>query len=503
MFSIKKWIWILIGFNCDAQSYQLSPDRLNHSLAKFYEFLSIPNDAHYPADIELNLQWLEKEMRSRGFEIQRLPTKGIDLLLAHKVYHTAYPTLLFYLQIDGQPVDATRWNQRSPWMPVLKEKKEGQWSEIEWDRLREQPHPDWRIFARSTSDAKGPISAFLTAYDVMFEMGNQPNYNIKIIVDGEEELGSPNIAEAVGQYKDVLKADAMVILDGPLHPSNQPTLAFGARGIISFSLTAYGPNSNLHSGHYGNYVPNPAFTLARLLSSMKDSKGRVRIKGFYHGIHIDKKTKAILAQTPDDLNLLHQAVGIRTAESVGPNLQEALQYPSLNIDGIRAGYVGAQARTIIPDLATVAMDIRLVKETRGERMIELLKNHIRAEGFTLLDHEPSPEERNTHDNIISLQYQVSYEAFRTGMNTPIGSFLHQALTNAFGKPPISIRTHGGSIPISPFVIKLGIPAVAVPIVNYDNNQHSENENIRVGNYLDGIKSYYWILNTRYEPGTKK
>jgi len=502
MRSLNKWIWLFIGYYCQGQSFQLSQGQLNQSFNKFYEFLSIPNDAHRPADLELNLQWLEKEMRARSFEVQRLPTKGIDLLFAKRIYNPEWPTLLFYMQVDGQPVDPSRWHQPSPWKPTLKEKNQGIWTEIPWEKLKEKQDVDWRIFARSTSDAKGPIMAFITAFDVMTGQGNQPNYNIKLIFDAEEELGSPNIIPAIEKHKDILQADAMVILDGPLHPSNKPTLAFGARGIITFSLTTYGPNANLHSGHYGNYVPNPVFSLAELLASMKDEKGRVTIKGFYKGIRMDKKTKSILAGTPDDLPLLHRSIGIHTAEAVGPNLQEALQFPSLNIDGIRSGYVGAQARTIIPDLATVAMDIRLVKETKGEDMIQLVKNHIINRGYILLDHEPTPEERINKDKLISLQYQIAYEAFRTEINTPVGLFLNRALTNCFGTNPISIRTHGGSIPISPFVVKLGIPAVAVPIVNYDNNQHSENENIRVGNYLDGVKTYFYILNTRYEPGPK-
>lgn len=497
---IGLWIWT--GYYCNAQSYPITSGQVQVSLGKFYEFLSLPNDAHRPEDLETNIRWLEKEWSARGFSVQRLTNKGIDLLLAHKIYNPSWPTLLFYLQVDGQPVDPAKWNQSSPWIPVLKEKTETGWVEIDWARL-EQPNREWRIFARSVSDAKGPILALLTAYDVLIAGGQQTNYNIKIIHDSEEELGSPNITNAVERYKDLLKADAMIILDGPLHPSNKPTLAFGARGIISFSLTAYGPNSNLHSGHYGNYVPNPVFTLSRLLSSMKDARGRVKIKGFYDGIRLDRKTRATLANTPDDLPALHQAIGIRHAESVGHNLQEAIQYPSLNIDGIRAGYVGSQARTIIPDLATAAMDIRLVKETTGERMIRLLKQHIISQGFTLLDHEPSAAERQQHDHIISLQYQLSYEAFRTEMDAPVGLFLKRALSNSFNQAPVLIRTHGGSIPISPFVVKLGIPAVAVPIVNYDNNQHSENENIRLGNYLDGIRSYYYVLSTPYDHGSKK
>lgn len=497
--SLFRLIFLCSWFQSPAQPVQIPDSLLKKSLEDFHAFLSLPNDAHYPQDLEVNMAWLEKAFAKRNFLVKRLPTLGIDLLFAEKINNKNHPTILFYLQVDGQPVDPTRWQQATPWTPTLKSLEDGEWNTIPWAQLYDKPNPDWRIFARSASDAKGPIAAFLTALDLMQSKGKQANYNIKVIMDSEEELGSPHITEAVQIHREILKADAMVILDGPMHISNKPTLAYGARGIISFSLTAYGPLVNVHSGHYGNYVPNPVFTLARLLAGMKDERGKVLIPGFYEGINLDPVTREILSGTPDDLPALHRDLGFKTPDQVGANLQEAIQYPSLNIDGIRAGYVGAQARTIIPDLATAAMDIRLVKETSGETMIRLLKNHILAQGFTLLDHEPNLEERRTHDKIISLRYQISYEAFRTELNDPLGIFLTKALIRAHGSKPVQIRTHGGSIPISPFVVKLGFPAIAVPVVNYDNNQHSENENIRFGNYLDGIQSYYSILTTGYDP----
>lgn len=472
-------------------------DQARKAIPEFIECLGIANDAHYPEDIEKNITWALKAFSRRDFKLSRLPTDGLDLLLAEKKIKDSYPTLLVYLQVDGQPVDASKWQQPSPWNATLKEYQAGVWNIIPWSTIEQTWNPDWRIFARSTSDAKGPILAFLAAYDMLIESNKTTDYNIKVIMDFEEELGSPNITAAIDRHKVRLKADAMMIFDGPQHLSNQPTLAFGARGIISFNLTAWGPTVNMHSGHYGNYIPNPGFLLSQLLASMKDEKGKVLIRGWYDGIKLDKKIKKILAETPDDLPRLLQSVGIKYADQVGHDLQEAIQYPSLNIDGIRSAYVGAQARTIIPDLATASMDIRLVKETSGERMVQLLKKHIIKKGFTLLDHEPSQDERKKYDKIISMNYQISYEAFRTEFDTPIGKFLIQALTNGFGKPPILIRTHGGSIPISPFVTKMNIPAVAVPTVNYDNNQHSENENIRLGHFTDAIKTIYHILITPY------
>jgi len=312
-------------------------------------------------------------------------------------------------------------------------------------------------------------------------------------MDFEEELGSPNLPAAVKANKDLLKSDMLIIFDGPMHVSNKPTLTFGARGISTIRLEVFGPRVPQHSGHYGNYVPNPAFTLSQLLASMKDDNGRVTLPGFYDGVSLDDETLKILSQVPDDEPAIRSKIGIAEIDNVSDTYQKSIQYPSLNIRGMQSGWVDEEVRTIIPASAIAEIDIRLVPESDANRLVNLVRTHIEQKGFHFVEGQPSEEERSTYRKLISFEYENSYDAFRTGYNTVVGQWLNRALTRAYGKEPIRIRIAGGSIPIAPFVTTLGIPAVSVPTVNPDNNQHSPNENLRIGNLKDGIKTYLSIL----------
>ena len=461
------------------------------SFRDLYALLSLPNDAHYPEGIEKNIQWCESAFAKRGFATLRLETPTVPLLLAERKAKGALKTVLIYLQIDGQPVDSSKWFQESPWTPTLKEKdKNGEWNAINYDRLYDGYNPDWRVFARSTSDAKGPAVAFLAALDAMAGAKATPNFNIKVIMDFEEELGSPRLPAAVDRYKKELASDMLVIFDGPRHVSNQPTLSFGARGICEITLTTYGPRQPVHSGNYGNYTPNPAMRLSQLLASMKDEEGRVIIPGYYEGIALTDAEKETLGLVPDNEKEINKFLGIAEADKVGGNFQESLQYPTLNIRGLNALYVGDKARTLIPAQATAGIDIRLVPASDPERLIGLVRKHIESKGYYLTKGEPTEEERMKYPRIASFNSSISYLAFQTPFDSETGRWLSRAMAKAFGKEPIKIRTAGGSIPISPFVVTLGVPAVAVPTVNADNNQHAPNENIRVGNYVDAVKTFY-------------
>jgi acetylornithine deacetylase/succinyl-diaminopimelate desuccinylase-like protein len=474
------------------------------SFTEFYELHSLPNDAHFAQDIEKNVRWCEDAFAKRGFTTQRLNTETVPLLLAQRINPSLSngKTVLIYLQIDGQPVDSAKWDQESPWKPTLKEKDKGlptgqaggKWNALPFEKLKTEPiDRDWRIFVRSASDAKGPAMAFLASLDALKELKTEPNFNMKVIMDFEEELGSPHLPAAVNQYKKELAADQLIIFDGPRHVSNQPTLSFGARGICEVTLTVYGPRSPVHSGNYGNYTPNPALRLAQLLASMKDDDGRVTIRGFYDGVVLTEEEKETLRKVPDDENEINKFLGIAAPDKIGENFQESLQYPSLNIRGLDALYIGKQARTLIPDKAIAEIDIRLVPSSDPKKLIDLVKNHIEGKGYYLLDRDPTEEERLKYPRIASVQSNISYLAFQTPFDSECGKWLSKAMRTAFGKEPIKIRTAGGSIPISPFVITLGIPAVAVPTVNADNNQHAENENIRVGNYIDAVKTFLAIM----------
>jgi len=481
----------------------LAEARQAEAFALYRDVLSLPNDANSPDDILRLLEFLEGAFEARGFTTERLDMPGSDALLATRDAPGTDRTVLVYLQADGQPVDPSRWFQESPWTPTLKARRAGaasvdgnpdDWETLPWERLYDDPDPEWRMFGRSASDSKGPVTQFLSAISLLDEAGFRPDFDMKVIVDTEEEMGSPHLPEAVERYRDRLAADMLVIFDGPPHESGAPTLTFGARGIATITLTAFGPRVAQHSGHWGNYVPNPVFGLADVLASAKDGSGRVTIPGFYDGIVIDDETRAILEDVPQDIDALHDRMGIARPDAVGQTPQEAIQYPSLNVRGIEAGWVGSEARTIVPPQAVAEIDIRLVRESDPDRLIDLVRRHVESRGYHVVSgRDPSDEERARYPKLMRFDSNVSYAAYRTDFDSEPGRWLTSALERLFGETPIRIRTSGGSIPISPFVTTLDVPAVSVGTVNPDNNQHSPNENLKVRDFLQGIRIIATIL----------
>ncbi|MFK8163759.1 MAG: M20/M25/M40 family metallo-hydrolase [Lewinella sp.] len=472
---------------------KLAATYAQNSFPLLRELLSIPNVASFPDDIEKNVVWCESAFGNRGFQTTRIDTETVPLLLAERKAAGATKTVLIYLQIDGQPVDSTRWFQANPFQPVLKERNpSGEWEIIPWNRV-DNYDDEMRVFARAASDAKGPVAMFLTALDAIKSRTLNPNFNIKVIMDFEEELGSPHLPQAVMENRDLLAADMLIIFDGPRHITNQPTLTFGARGIATVTLTTYGPIVPQHSGHFGNYAPNPALRMAKLLASMKDDDGRVTIPGFYDGIKIDEATERILRAVPDDEQQIRDRLQLGAVDKVGRYYQEAIQYPSLNIRGMQSGWIDEKVRTIVPGWARAEIDVRLVLEVDPERLISLIREHVEKQGYFVTDEIPDKATRLAHEKVATITHDISYQSFRTDFDSEVGVWLRSALKRAFGKDPIMVRMSGGSIPISPFVTTLNVPAVTVPTVNRDNNQHSPNENLRLGNYREGIKTMIAIL----------
>ncbi len=467
---------------------------LKQSYAELYDFLSIQNDSHYLNQIMENIDWLDQAFQKRDFTTKVLKSSGNPSLFAEKIINPKLKTVLFYFHLDGQAVDSSKWNQPNPYAPVLKEKNEaGKWEIIDWDRINSTSNDELRIFCRSSSDDKSPIIMLLSAMDVLNANNRKASFNVKVIMDGEEEIGSPNLPEIVDHYRDLLASDMMLIFDGPRHISNRPSIFFGCRGLAEIEITVFGPKFAQHSGHYGNYAPNPALNLAQLLSSMKDKEGRVVIPGFYDGIEIDEQTLKILKEVPDDATEINTKLGIGIPDQVGADYQQSLQYPSLNIMGMASGWIGNEARTIVPSTATASIDIRLVVESDAERLINLVKNHIVAQGFYLVDHLPSDKERKEHQRIAMFSFAFGNMAFRTDFDSEIGEWVNRSMIKAFEEKPVRVRTTGGTVPISQFISKLGIEAVILPTVNLDNNQHSPNENLRMGNYNEGVRTMVALL----------
>ena len=456
------------------------------AISLFREFLAQPNDAHYPDQILALVEWLEPQFQSRGFATRRIATGGSPALFAERRHAGARGTALVYLQADGQPVDPSKWHQPDPYRAVLKERTPaGDWQLIDWPGDVAALDPDWRVFARSASDSKGPMVQFLAAIDAMDEAGLVPPYDLKVIVDTEEELGSPQLATAVAANHTLLAADLLLVFDGPPHVSSRPTVVFGARGITTLTLTTYGPEAPQHSGHYGNFLPNPAFALSHILASLKSPDGRVRVEGFYDGIDLGAEVRRELARVPDDEAALLARMGVPRADQVAPTLQEALQYPSLNLRGLASAWIGEQARTIIPATAVAELDIRTVVESDPERLVGLVRRHIEALGYRVVDREPTSAER-LESPVVTLTHHIAYGAFRSDFDSAAGRVARAGMRRLYGEEPILIRTLGGSVPIAPFVQTLGVPAALVPTVNPDNNQHSPNENLRVGDFFEGI-----------------
>jgi len=432
-------------------------------------------------------------LRRRGFSTEILETDANPLVWGELKVPGARRTLLVWAHYNGQPADPRDWKQPSPFIPVLRTARleEGA-KDISGFRGLDRFDPNWRLYARSAADDKAPIVALLAALDALKSAGVTPSSNVRVVLDGE--AGSPSLAEAIPRYRDKVTSDLMLLLEGPVHQSGRPTIAFGARGFLDMDLTVYGPKVGVNSGNYGNWVPNPALELARLLASMKDDAGRVLVKGFYDGIGpLQPEEQAMLDAVPDDPASLMKLFVIAAPERSDLSLQQALQLPALNIRGLSSAVVGPDARTIIPDRAVAFIDIRLVKETPSKAIVEKLLAHIRGQGFHVVQSEPDDATRRRYPRVVKAVFRDASEGYRTSPLAAESKLVTDAMTRIWGEPPIRIRTMGQRINVAAFIDQMGVPAITLPTVNFDSNQTAENENLRLGNLFTGVISIAAVL----------
>jgi acetylornithine deacetylase/succinyl-diaminopimelate desuccinylase-like protein len=362
------------------------------------------------------------------------------------------------------------------------------------ETLRGPVDPEWRLYARSASDDKAPIAGWLAALDALRAAKVPLAVNLKLFLEGEEEAGSPHLAEVLSRHRDLLAADLMLLCDGPVHQSRRMQLYFGARGVVDVEITVYGPLRALHSGHYGNWAPNPAVLLAHLVAGLRDADGRIAVPGFYDDVRPPTPAeKAALARVPDEDAALREALALGATEAGNARLAERLLLPALNLRGLQAGGVGERAANAIPTQATASIDFRLVRDQTPERVRERVEAHVRAQGFHVVAGEPDAAVRRAHPRVARMVWGTGYPAARTALDSPIAQRLVRAVERAAGPGVILAPTLGGSIPMHLFADTLRVPIVGVPIANHDNNQHAANENIRIRNLWDGIEAYAAIL----------
>ena len=464
-------------------------------VTELIDLLSIPNTRTDGEGLRRTAAVVGDMLSARGLVVELVETPFAPLVLGTLIVPGAERTVLLYAHYDGQPVDPSAWAQADPFEPVLRTGRlEDGAAEVANPRALSVFEPDWRLYARSASDDKAPIVAVVAALDALQAAGRMPTWNIKVLLDGDEESGSRGLDAVLPEVRDRLEADVMFFLDGPQHASGRPTVGFGGRGLLSLAFTVYGPKNALHSGHYGNWIPNPALRLVRLLASMKGDDGRVTIDGFYDGIPpLTPEEREILLSVSDDADALLELFGVAAPEGNAETLQEVLQRPSFNIRGMSSAFVGERASNVIPERAVASVDVRLVAETPSVSLLEKIRAHVRVQGFHIVEGDPDDATRAQYRDIVRIESPPATEAYRASTSSPEARAVVAALTTMFGAEPVQIRTSGGTAPRGQLSEAVGAPVIGVPTVNFDNNQHTSNENVRLGHLFESIKTIAALL----------
>lgn len=464
-------------------------------VSELVSLVSIPNATSDTENIRRNAQQLRSMLQRRGLRAEVIETDGNPIVYGELTVPQARRTLLIWAHYDGQPADPKGWRQTSAFTPVLRDGRLEDGARVVGDvRKIEKFNPDWRLYGRSAADDKSSIVALLAALDALRGAGVSPTSNIRVVLDGEEKSGSPSMPAVVRQHREKFTADLLLAFDGAQHQNGKPTIAFGFRGSLGLELTVYGPKGGAHSGFYGNWVPNPGMRLAHLLVSMRDEEGRVLVGGFYDGIApLTPDEQAMLKAVPDDPASLMKQFAIAAPERSDLPLQDALQLPALNIRGLSSASVGADTRTIIPDRAVAAIEVRLVQETAPAAIVEKIRAHLRNQGYHLVESEPDDTTRARYPRIAKLVIGVGANGYRTSPLATQSQLLTKAVADMFGEQPVRLRTLGGTLYVLAFIEAFQLPAIALPIFNFDSNQNADNENLRLGHLFNGVRTFAAVL----------
>lgn len=459
-------------------------------LREFLQLVAIPNVRTDLPNIRRNAEQLKRMLDARGMAGEIWDTPSTPLVFGERRSPGATKTVLFYIHFDGQAVDAKRWKQPNPFTPVLRTGaiEDGARDVTNVASLTTFPD-DWRVYARAAGDDKGPIQAFVSA---LAALGATPTHNIKVILHGEEEGGGVSLPAAIKAHGDRLRSDVLIILDGPQHPSGKPTIYYGARGGAGVDVTVYTAKSGMHSGNYGNWLPDANLRMAQLLSTFVDASGRVAIKGFYDDVPaFNAADRQMMAAVPDNTAAMRQTYGVGSVSGAAASLQEGLNLPALSLHTLAGGEVGG----VIAASSTAEIALRLVKENSPGAMASRVVDHIRAQGYFIVEKDPDLATLAAHPRIAKVitRAEGGIDAWRTNPSTPAVAFIADALRKEWGAPPVRIRTLGGGVPAGPFIDAFDVPTVGVSLANYDDNQHADDENLRLGNLWEGIASLAAIM----------
>ena len=401
-------------------------------------------------------QMLKDKMESIGIETQIMTTPGHPVVYGH-IRGRSEKTLLMYGHYDVQPPEPLEKWDSDPFVPTIK---------------------DGRLYARGSADNKGQLFAHLAAIEAILAVEGSLPISVKFLIEGEEEMGSPNLAGFIEANRDLLKADAQYTSDASVHDSGRPMIILGMKGMVYLELTATGPNRDRHSAE-ADYVPSPVWDLVWALNSMKGSDHRVEVAGFMDPVvPPSEQEKEIVAGLPVDREKLMRDRGIRSmVPTVGENFYAARMLPTFNISGISAGYTGEGNKTVLPAEARAKLDIRLAADQKPQEVYEQVKQHLHRHGF---------------EN-IRVDYLSGLEPSRTDLNHPYVGLVRQAVEDAFGEEALLFPRIIGSGPDYLFTDRLGLPSVIVPYANADCGQHAPNENLVLDQFHKGIRTSATII----------
>ncbi|MFT4415479.1 M20/M25/M40 family metallo-hydrolase [Fredinandcohnia humi] len=469
--------------------------KLKKWVEELVDFARIPNNVYDSSQIRENAMYLKRIMEEKGIhtEIIETPTNR-PLVYGEMMSPNATKTILIYSHFDGVPVETENWIS-DPYTPTIRELLSDTLIEkledlSEGREVDKKALSKYRLFARSIADSKNSIIASLVALDYLREKGIELAVNVKFLFDGEEEVESPSLKDCLNKYKEKFKSDLVISASGETHQSGLPTVELGFRGILQFNIRVVTGLVDLHSGHFGNFLPNAAFQMATLIASMKHDNGMIAIKGFYDNVvPLSDTERSIINKIPRVEEELKDRFGISGAEIKGRSLQELIHLPTLNVRGISAGYVGDEARNIIPSLASAEFDVRLVKGMDPEHIYQLLKSHIMNQGWSVMEYFPTMQEIKDLDKIVVIEKKAGFPATRTSLESTTAQYVIRSVKEVFGEDVVVMPSEGGSLPLYLFE-ELNTPVIGLPTSNYDCNQHTHNENVRLDFYVRAIETYY-------------
>ena len=449
-------------------------------------FLAIPNLASDSANIEKNAEAIEAMLKRRGLQTRLLRVDNAPpAVLAWLPPDPSRRTVTFYAHYDGQPVERYNWTQQDPWKPVLVNKTTPGAPSVD--------DPETRIYARSASDDKAAIIGLLTALDAMQAAHRPLSVNVRFLFEGEEEAGSPHLPAILAKYAGDLQSDLWVICDGPMNQDGDPQLLFGSRGVLPVRLTVFGPNRPLHSGHYGNWAPNPITEIAHLIAKLRTTDAEVLIPHFYDSVRaLTPAEKAALKSAPAIDARLKTELALGRTEGHGP-LNERIMAPSLNVDRIEGGGSGPNPANAIPSSATAYIDFRLVPDQTPDVVKRQLEDYLHTLGYFIVTQPPRAAEREEHEHVVQVVWAAGYPPQRTPIDAPVSQAFISAVRTVTGSHLVLLPTIGGSTPSYAFEQQFRRPVIVLPIANYDNNQHAANENLKLKNLWEGIELYAAVM----------